>query len=241
MDSILSLNSVSKSFGGINALSDVSLDVKSGEILGIIGPNGAGKSTLFNVICGVYHADKGNIDFEGRPIGKLMPHQVCRRGIGRTFQLAEVFKTFTALECVALAAGFHMPLKEARRSAMELLEKFGMADKADWPCSDLTPVDVKFVELSKAIATQPRLILLDEAMSGLTHVEAQPVLEQIRKLPERGVTPVIVEHGMHIITAICERVIVLNFGQKIADGTPEQVLKEKTVVDSYLGEEIAGA
>ncbi len=241
MGSVLTLDHVTKDFGGLRAVDDVSLEIESGQILGVIGPNGAGKSTVFNLICGVYHPTNGRIFFDGKSIERLTPDQVCKRGIGRTFQLSEMFKSFTTHECVTLAASLHLPMKEAKKRAEDLLERFGLSNKARWRCGSLTPVDMKLIELSKALATQPKVILLDEVMSGLTHVEAEPVLQQIKKLPEEGVTPVIVEHGMHIIKAACERVVVLNFGHLIADGGCDEVMRNKDVIDSYLGVEIASA
>lgn len=152
-----------------------------------------------------------------------------------------MFKTFTALECVTLAASLRLSMKEARKLAESLLERFGLENKASWRCGSLTPVDTKLIELSKALATQPKVILLDEVMSGLTHVEAEPVLQHIKGLPKDGITPIIVEHGMHIVKAACQRVVVLNFGRLIADGTCDEVLNNKAVIDSYLGEEVTNA
>ena len=241
MGSILSLDHVTKNFGGLTALNEVSLEVAEGEILGVIGANGSGKSTLFNTICGVYHPTRGQIFFRGHRIDKLASHEICRQGIGRTFQLSEVFTALTVLECVSLAASLHLPLGEARSHATELLERYGLAAKKDWLCDKLTPIELKLVELCKAQATGPRLILLDEVMSGLTQVEAEPVLDQLRGLPQQGITPVVVEHGMHHIKAVCQRVVVLDFGSLIADGTCEEVLSNKTVIDAYLGSELSDA
>ncbi|TAK30414.1 MAG: ABC transporter ATP-binding protein [Chloroflexota bacterium] len=241
MVAVLTLDRVAKSFGGVKAIDDLSFDVIAGEVLGIIGPNGAGKSTLFNLICGFYRADKGRIVFDGKFIERLAPHQITRLGIARTFQLCAVFPSLTALDTVALAAGLRSKQKEAYRIAEGLLERFGLADKAGSPSEVMTPVDMKLLELCKALATQPQVVLLDEVMSGLTHVEAKTVLDQIVRLPAQGVTPIIVEHGMHIITAACKRVVVLNFGRKIADGTPAEVVANKAVIDSYLGQEVVSA
>ncbi|MDD4876623.1 MAG: ABC transporter ATP-binding protein [Dehalococcoidales bacterium] len=235
METILVLDRVSKRFGGLQAVDDVFLEVNAGQILGIIGPNGAGKSTLFNIICGIYHPDKGRISFKEKFIKKLMPHQICRMGIGRTFQISEVFESLTALESVTLAASLHLPLKEARRQAYTILDQFGLADKAELRCESLTPVDIKLIELSKALATSPEVILLDEVMTSLSRVEAEPLLNIIKNLPHEGITPIIVEHSMHIIQDCCQRVIVLNFGRLIADGTSDEVLSDRTVIDSYLG------
>ena len=244
MAPLLQLEAVTKRFGGVAALSNVGFQVAAGEILGLIGPNGAGKTTLLNCISGVYDLDGGAITFDGRRITGLPPHQVARLGIGRTFQVVKPFVSMTVRENAAVGALFgsaqaRLAPKAAFAAADEVLELVGLAPKARQTVGSLTIPDRKRLEVARALATRPRLLLLDEVMAGLNPVEVDQALEMVRKVHEGGITIVLIEHVMRVVVGVCERVIVLHMGQFLAEGTPDQVLQDRGVIEAYLGEKYA--
>ena len=235
---------MTKRFGGVAALNDVSFQVAGAEILGLIGPNGAGKTTLLNCISGVYGLDGGAITFQGRRLTGLPPHQVARLGVGRTFQVVKPFASMTVRENAAVGALFgsaeaHLPPKAAFAWADEVLELVGLAAKSRLTVGSLTIPDRKRLEVARALATRPRLLLLDEVMAGLNPVEVDEALEMVRKVHAGGITIVLIEHVMRVVVGVCDRVIVLHMGQFLAEGTPDQVLQDRRVVEAYLGEKYA--
>ena len=234
---LLKVESVTKNFGGLVALNDVSLEVEQGSLLGVIGPNGAGKTTLFSVISGFHKPLKGAIFFQGKRIDGLKPHKICKMGLARTFQIAQPFLGFTPFETLITAALNALSLDRARKRAEEVLDMVGLAEKAHEEGGSLTIADQKALEVGKALATGGRLILLDEVMAGLTVPEAQVMMSLIERLQGEGFTFLIVEHVMYVIMKLCDRIAVLNFGQKIAEGAPEEIAGDKTVIKAYIGEE----
>jgi branched-chain amino acid transport system ATP-binding protein len=241
---LLELIKVTKRFGGVAALDGVTFSAAKGEILGIIGPNGAGKTTLLNCISGVYGLDGGDIRWQGVSIAGMAPHRVARLGIGRTFQVVKPFQSMTVRENAAIGALFgsaeaQLPPRQAFERADEVLELVGLAQKATLPVNALTIPDRKRLEVARAVATNPRLLLLDEVMAGLNHVEVDEALEMIRAVHATGVTIVLIEHVMRVIVGVCDRAIVLHFGQVLAEGEPSKVLRDERVVEAYLGERYA--
>ena len=241
---LLELRGVTKRFGGVAALSDVSFDVAENEILGIIGPNGAGKTTLLNCVSGVYRLDAGTIDFAGQRISGLPPHRVARLGIGRTFQVVKPFTSMTVRENAAIGGLFgseHARMKPRAAFAWsdEVLELVGLAPKAANTVGSLTIPDRKRLEVARALATKPKLLLLDEVMAGLNPVEVDEALDMVRAIARSGVTIVLIEHVMKVVVGVCQRVIVLHMGQHLAEGTPQAVLHDPGVVEAYLGERYA--
>lgn len=232
---------VTKSFGGLLAVKNVDFQVRQGEIVGLVGPNGAGKSTLLNLISRFHRLDSGKIVFEGEDITKLQPHQVCRRGIARTSQIVQSFPEMTALENVATGVFFgkdgKMSMKDALDKAREVLGFVGFSNaEIDVPARNLNIVELRRLQLAKALATSPKLLLLDEVTTGLNPVESQEAVELIKKIRESGITIFMVEHVMRVIMGLCERIMVLHHGEKIAEGTPKEVASNQTVINSYLGE-----
>ncbi len=234
---LLRVERVSKNFGGLVALDEVSLEVERGGLVGVIGPNGAGKTTLFGTISGFHKPHRGEIYFKGRRVDGLKPHQICKMGLVRTFQIAQPFLGFTPYETLVTAALNKLSMNQARKKAREILDMVGLTDKADEDGASLTIADQKALEMGKALAAGGDLILLDEVMAGLTLPEAEVVMSLITRLRDEGLTFLMVEHVMFIIMKLCERIVVLSFGQKIAEGTPEEIAKNQTVIDSYFGEE----
>jgi len=236
---ILEAKDVTKKFGGLVAVGEVSLAVGEGEILGIIGPNGAGKTTFLNVIAGVYKSDAGSVHFRGQDITGLSSYQICRKGIARTFQVSRPFPQMTALENVAVAAIFGPQVR--RRDpwgySKEMLEFVEFDMPYDTLAENLNTPQLRRMDLARALASEPGLVLLDEVAAGLTPVEYLRVIDLIRKIRERGVAIVIVEHLMQVIMRICDRIAVLSHGIKIAEGTPVEIRKNKEVIDAYLGGE----
>ena len=240
----LELRNVTKRFGGVAALSDVTMSVASGEILGVIGPNGAGKTTLLNCISGVYKLDGGDVLWRGASITGLPPHRVARLGIGRTFQVVKPFGSMTVRENAAVGALFgsdeaRLPTKAAFARADEVLELVGLASKAELPVTALTIPDRKRLEVARAIATRPKLLLLDEVMAGLNSVEIDEALDMVRKVQSMGVSVVLIEHVMRVIVGVCSRAVVLDSGKVLAEGAPDVVLRDERVIEAYLGERYA--
>jgi branched-chain amino acid transport system ATP-binding protein len=240
----LELQNVTKRFGGVAAVDGVSLEVRKGEIIGIIGPNGAGKTTLLNCISGVFRLDGGDIRWEGASIAGMAPYRVARLGIGRTFQIVRPFGSMTVRENAAIGALFgssdaRKGTKEAFAIADEVLELVGLKAKAAHPVMALTIPDRKRLEVARAVATRPRLLLLDEVMAGLNNVEVDEALDMVRAVHATGVTVLLIEHVMRVIVGVCDRAVVLESGHVLAEGDPEVVLRDERVIQAYLGERYA--
>jgi branched-chain amino acid transport system ATP-binding protein len=236
-DALLQVESVTKTFGGLHAVQQVSFNMAQGRIVGLIGPNGAGKTTLFNVISGYYAPNVGRIMFKGRDISGMPPYKLAAIGIGRTFQVVKPFPGLTVLENVMIAALCRYPQKkQAEKHAWQILEQTGLADRSSLQASSLTLAGRKRLEVGKALALEPALLLLDEVVAGLNPTEADQTIGLILKLRDQGISILIVEHIMRVIMNISDQVVVLNFGRKIAAGRPDQVAKDPAVVQAYLGE-----
>lgn len=237
MTSILDVSGLTVRFGGLVALSNVSFAVEPGEIIGLIGPNGAGKTTLFSSLVGLNRLDAGEIRFEGERIDGLRPYRIARAGMTKTFQNTALFPAMTLFENVVTAAAVRLPLKDAQALARECLKKVGLESAGDIDVDDLTFPQKALGEVARALATAPRVLLLDEVMAALTPSEMDAVVTTLRDLRDReGITLVIVEHHMRAIMQISERILVLNFGQLIASGSPSEVSKNSDVITAYLGQ-----
>ncbi len=233
----LKVAGLSKRFGGLAANNDIHFAVEEGEIVSVIGPNGAGKSTLFNCVTGLYKPDSGNVIFYGKDITRMRPDKVCNLGIARTFQIVQVISDMTVLESVTTGGLMrYRRIKPAMDKAVEILAFTGLYEKKDFLGTELTIADKKRLEVSMALATQPRLLMLDESMAGLTKVELRDIIELIRKIRDKGVTLVIIEHVMEAVMQISDRVVVLNSGRKIMEGSPKEVSSDRNVIQAYLGE-----
>ena len=237
---ILKVNSVTKCFGGLTAVNDVSFQVQPGEIVGLLGPNGAGKTTLFNVISGYYPPTSGSITFKGQDVSGKPPYTLAGYGIGRTFQVVKPFAGLTVLENIVIASFLRYPKRAAaERHAWKILESTGLADRADVSAASLTLAGRKRLEIGKALALEPTFLLLDEVVAGLNPTEADRTVELILKLKNEGMTILIVEHIMRVIMNISDRLVVLNFGEKIAEGAAAEVARNPLVIEAYLGETTA--
>ena len=239
MNPILEVRGVSKRFGGLLAVSDVSFSLAEGEILGLIGPNGAGKTTLFNVVNGVYKADGGSITFAGKDITGTSPDKVVHLGLARTHQIVKPLNDLTLLDNVTVGACFgreYLDLKAARAVALEVLQRVGLGDRVDLMARSLTIAGKKRLELARCLATDPELLLLDEVVAGATPTEASAMMDLIRKIRASGVTVIMVEHVMRVVMGLSHRVLVLHHGETIAMGKPDVVSQDPTVLKAYLGE-----
>jgi branched-chain amino acid transport system ATP-binding protein len=244
MTALLELDGVSRRFGGLNAVDGVSLAIEKGEILGLIGPNGAGKTTLINLITGVHPANSGRVRFDGQDITRLQPYRIARIGLARTFQIVQPFPKMTVVENAAagaLFAGRAGGVREAHAIARRHLEFTGLAHMAERPAAALTLASRKRLELAKALAMNPRLLMLDEVNAGLNPAEIAEALDLIRKIASLGVTIIVIEHLMKVVLSISHRLAVLHHGQLIAHGAPREVVGDKRVIEAYLGSKYAAA
>jgi len=237
---LLEVENVSKAFGGVIAINRVSFDLNQGEVLGLIGPNGAGKSTLFNLITGILKPGAGKIRFNHRDITGIAPYKICQCGIARTFQLVKPFSRLTPMENVMVGRAYGgqpaRNIKQARMESAQILSLTGLGDKAVRTAGMLSLVDRKRLEIARALATKPQLLLLDEMMAGLNPTELDDAIRLIKAIRDSGISLIVVEHVMKVIMGISDRIIVLKVGEKIADGTPLEVTSNRQVIEAYLGE-----
>ena len=252
---LLQLNKISKNFGGLQVLQDVQFNVPQGGIFGLIGPNGAGKTTVFNLITGLLRASSGSITFDGQDIGQVAPHKITERGIARTFQNIRVFKEMSLLENVVVGMHDHLDYgfgslllnlgnyrrieKEARERALELLSWVRLDHKAHMLADSLSYGEQRKLEFARALATKPKLLLLDEPVAGMNPSEKTELMAEIVNIKERGFSIFMIEHDMRFVMGLCDRIAVLNFGRIIAEGTPDQIKNNQEVIEAYLGKEEA--
>lgn len=234
---ILSVDRLAKNFGGVTAVAELSFDVARGEALGFMGPNGAGKTTLINVISGELKPDLGRIRFEGKDIAGLPPHKICTLGIGRTYQIPQPFARLTALQNVAVAAmyGGAFGKSEARKEGARIIDLVGLGDKKERPAGSLEEISLKRLELARALAARPRLLLIDELAGGLTEKEIPVLLDLLKEIRGFGITMILIEHVMKVMVNAVDRIIVMDGGLKIAEGKPEAVMEDRKVIEAYFG------
>jgi branched-chain amino acid transport system ATP-binding protein len=236
---ILQVEGVSKRFGGLQALSRVTFDLPDGQILGLIGPNGAGKTTLFNVINGVYPANEGRVTFRGTDVTGKKPYHLARMGLARSHQIVKPLNELSVRENVMVGACFgrqHLGLNDAGKIAGEVLEFVGLHDRIDQLAGSLNIAQKKRLEMARALASRPYLLLLDEVLAGLNPSEIATMIETIRLIRQEGITIIMIEHVMHAVMNVSDRIIVLDYGQQIAEGTPEQIARDQRVIEAYLGD-----
>jgi branched-chain amino acid transport system ATP-binding protein len=235
---ILDVKDLAKDFGGLRAVDSLNLSIQEGKILGLIGPNGAGKSTVFNCIAGVYPATQGEIYFDGSKVNNVKPWNLCKRGLARTFQIVKPFSSKTVLYNVMVGSYVTTDKRSvAENKALAVLKTLSLYDKKDVRAANLTIADRKRLEIARALATEPKLLLLDEVMAGLRPTEVDEMVKVIRGLRDGGMTIFIIEHIMRAIMALSDRIVVIHFGRKISEGTPKEVASDEKVIKAYLGEE----
>lgn len=234
---ILSVTGVSKHFGGVAAVQDISFDVQAGEVVGLMGPNGAGKSTLLNLIAGEHKPGSGTVHLKGHGITGLPTHRICHLGIARTYQIPQPFLNLTALQNIAVAAEYGRGLSKdaAESEALQILDMVDLLEKKDALARDLTAITLKRLELARALATSPTLLLLDEVAAGLNEEEIPRILEILQRVREMGIAYILVEHVMRVMTRVVDRIIVMDKGAKIAEGPPGEVMENRRVIEAYLG------
>lgn len=236
MTRLLQLRAVSRSFGGLRALNNVSFDVAADEIFAIIGPNGAGKTTLFNCIAGALRPTDGEILFDGRRIDGRPPHEICSRGLVRTFQIVKPFRGMTVLENIKVAAFARHPRpRDAEAAARRVLAQLAMEAFAETDADELNVAQLRRLEIARALATEPRLLLLDEMLAGLTPAEAAAMCDLIRALPGQGIAVIVVEHSVPVVRSLCERAVAITFGEVLAEGLTADVIADPRVQEAYLG------
>ena len=239
MSPFLECREISKTFGGIEALTHVSLTVEPNTITGVIGPNGAGKTTLFNIVSGALLPTAGDVIFKGKRISGMGPARVCRLGIARTYQLVRPFNSLSTMENVLIGLGFGRTetLSKDKRAAeaIKILQFVGLGDKINHVAEGLTLVEKKHLEIARALATAPEILLLDEVVSGLNPTEVSQTIQTILQIQKSGITVIMIEHILKVVMALCERVVVLNYGVQIAEGTPEEVVANEAVIEAYIG------
>jgi branched-chain amino acid transport system ATP-binding protein len=239
---LLEVRGIGKRFGGLHAVRDLSFDMARGEVLGLIGPNGAGKTTVFHLLSGFLAPDGGDVRFDGRSLAGLKPHAICRLGLARTFQIVRPFPHLSVWENVRVGALARRPqMAEARRRAEAVIDEVGLGAKADQPAGGLTLAERKRLELARALATEPTLLLLDEVMAGLNPTEIEAILGLIQRVHASGISILLIEHNMRAVMSLSHRIVVLSFGEKIVEGPPAAIANHPRVIEAYLGEEYVHA
>ena len=234
---ILSIVGVTKTFGGLVAVNDLSMDVYEGEAVGLMGPNGAGKTTVISIISGQYKPDRGMIEFKGNDISGLPPHSICHLGIARTYQISQPFANLTALQNIEVAAmyGKGVGKAAAKAEANRIIDLVGLSDKKDVPAKDLVAITLKRLELARALATEPKVLLIDEVAAGLTEEEIPRLLDILKGVRSMGITYILIEHVLKVMMEAVDRITVIDYGSKIAEGTPTEVMEDKKVISAYFG------